>query len=60
MSQKNDKHSLGASLVAQWLGLHASIAGGMVQPLVREQRYCMLHGAVKKKKKNKEHSLVSR
>ena len=38
---------LGASLVAQWLGLRASNQGLQVQSLVRELRSHMLCGAAK-------------
>ena len=39
----------GTSLVAQWLRLHASVTGGLVQPLVRQLRSHMPGAAGKKK-----------
>ena len=41
-------------LVVQWLGLHASTAGGRVQSLVGEIRSHKPKGTVKKKKKKKD------
>ena len=40
----------GTSLVVQWLRLHASVTGGLVQPLVRQLRSHMPGAAEKKKK----------
>ena len=37
------------SLVVQWLGLGAFIAGARVRSLVGELRYCKLRGVAKKK-----------
>lgn len=45
----SERYAIGASLVVQWLNLHASSAGGR-GPLVRELRSCMLCGMAKKKK----------
>ena len=42
------KNVRGNSLAAQWLGLHASIAGAWVQSLIRELRPRMLQSAAKK------------
>ena len=39
------------SLVAQWSGLCAFIAGAHIQSLVGQLGCCKLHGAKKKKKK---------